>query len=117
MFSIKQKREISDAIQKILRDTNHPELPQSEIRFNIHVEGEGSWSWADILNNGSVVTPDAPQHCHVFEITPKLRKYRERVTVRHETFYKEAVLQQMFKCTLCGETEWQPIEEILSKHE
>ena len=52
MFSVRQKREISDAIQKILRDTNHPELPKGEISFHIHVKGAEEWSWANIKNNG-----------------------------------------------------------------
>jgi hypothetical protein len=58
MFSVRQKREIADAVQKILRDTNHPELPNGEIKFHLHVNGAESWSWADIQNNGSVLTPD-----------------------------------------------------------
>ena len=58
MFSIKQKREISDAVQKILRDTNHPELPEGEIQFHLHVNGAGLWSYADIKNNGSVTEPE-----------------------------------------------------------
>jgi hypothetical protein len=33
MFSVQQKRKIADEVQKILRDTNHPELPQGEIQF------------------------------------------------------------------------------------
>ena len=58
MFSIKQKRTISDAVQKILRDTNHPELPHDrEINFHLHVDGAESWSWADIKNNGQVDNP------------------------------------------------------------
>jgi hypothetical protein len=57
MFSVRQKREIADAVQKILRDTNHPELPDGEIRFLLHVEGAESWSWADIRNNGAVTDP------------------------------------------------------------
>ena len=57
MFSVSQKREISDKIQKILKDTNHPELPDGEVSFLIRVEGEKSWSWAEIRNNGSVVNP------------------------------------------------------------
>jgi hypothetical protein len=57
MFSIKQKREIAEAVQCILRDTNHPELPQGEIQFHLHVQGAESWSWADIKNNGSVQNP------------------------------------------------------------
>jgi hypothetical protein len=58
MFSIQQKREISEAVQKILRDTNHPELPkEGEISFLLHVDGAASWSWADIRNNGAVTDP------------------------------------------------------------
>lgn len=34
MFSLRQKREISEAVQKILRNTNHPELPKGEINLN-----------------------------------------------------------------------------------
>lgn len=58
MFSIRQKREISEAVQKILRATKHPELPEVEIKFSLHVEGKENWSWADIQNNGSVINPD-----------------------------------------------------------
>ena len=57
MFSMEQKRIISAAVQKILRDTNHPELPSGEIQFSLHVDGAESWCWADIRNNGAVVHP------------------------------------------------------------
>lgn len=58
MFSVQQKREIAEAIQTILRDTNHPELPKDgDIKFHLHVEGAESWSWADILNNSSISKP------------------------------------------------------------
>lgn len=62
MFSVQQKREISDAVQKILRATNHPELPQGEIQFGLHVVGAEHWSWADIRNNGAVPFPDVNPH-------------------------------------------------------
>lgn len=62
MFSVQQKRDISDAIQKILRDTGHPELPDTEIRFAIHVAGAESWSWADIRNNGAITNPGVNPH-------------------------------------------------------
>lgn len=58
MFSVRQKREIADKVQQILRETNHPELPSGEINFHLHVDGAESWSWADIKNNGSVLSPD-----------------------------------------------------------
>jgi hypothetical protein len=62
MFSVRQKREIADAVQKILRDTGHPELPQGEISFHLHVDGAESWSWADIRNNGAVTNPGVNPH-------------------------------------------------------
>jgi len=62
MFSLRQKREISDAVQKILRETGHPELPDTEIQFHLHVIGAENWSWADIRNNGSVKDPGINMH-------------------------------------------------------
>jgi hypothetical protein len=59
MFSTEQKKQISDAVQKILQDTKHPELPKGEINFLLHVDGEQSWSWADIRNNNAVINPVA----------------------------------------------------------
>lgn len=58
MFSVRQKREIAEAVQRILRDTQHPELPSGEIAFRLTVHGAESWSWADIRNNGAVPNPD-----------------------------------------------------------
>ncbi len=58
MFSNQQKRNIADAVQKILRNTGHPELPAGDIQFLLHVDGAESWSWADIRNNGAVPNPD-----------------------------------------------------------
>ncbi len=57
MFSVQQKRDISEAVQKILRATNHPELPATEIQFLLHVDGAENWSWADIRNNGAILNP------------------------------------------------------------
>ena len=62
MFSIRQKREISDKIQTLLKGTNHPELPKGEISFNLHVDGAESWSWADIKNNSSCLNPSINPH-------------------------------------------------------
>lgn len=101
MFSIRQKRQIADRVQKmirehpeswwpdtlqrILRDTDHPELPaegeikaillvgdlvpphlrrvadvdSGEVPFLLKVEGAESWSWAAIRNNGAVPEPGA----------------------------------------------------------
>ena len=57
MFSVRQKREIADAVQKILRETNHPELPAGEINFTLLVKGAEYWSFAQIKNNGAVSDP------------------------------------------------------------
>lgn len=62
MFSVQQKREISDAVQKILRDTGHPELPSGEISFTLGVVGAEGWSWAKIQNNRAVPTPSINPH-------------------------------------------------------
>ena len=57
MFSVQQKREIASKVQAVLRETNHPELPEGEIRFTLHVVGREEWSWAIIQNNGAVTSP------------------------------------------------------------
>lgn len=63
MFSVQQKRDISDAVQALLRDTHHPELPESgEVAFALHVDGAEAWSFADILNNGAVTNPGRNTH-------------------------------------------------------
>ncbi len=66
MFSLCQKRNIAAAIQELLRNTNHPELPhpsRGEINFHLHVEGgDPSISWADIENNAACTNPSVNPH-------------------------------------------------------
>jgi hypothetical protein len=64
MFSIRQKREIADAVHKILRATKHPELPPhpQEIQFVLNVSGAEPWSFAVIRNNGAVQNPGMNPH-------------------------------------------------------
>lgn len=62
MFSVAQKRHISEEVQKILRATGHPELPGSEIQFKLHVDGAEAWSWADITNNAATNVPSINPH-------------------------------------------------------
>jgi len=62
MFSIRQKREISEKVQQILRETAHSELPDSEIQFLLHVDGACAYSWADISNNGACSDPTVNPH-------------------------------------------------------
>jgi len=59
MFSVEQKRAIADAVGQVLRATHHPELPDTEIQFQLHVDGKEDWNWADIKNNGAVSDQDA----------------------------------------------------------
>ena len=62
MFSVKQKRDIADKVQTILKETGHPELPAGEISFLLHVDGASPISWADIRNNGAVRNPGVNPH-------------------------------------------------------
>ena len=63
MFSVRQKREIANKVQALLRETNHPELPEGEIEFSLHVRGaDPTWSWADIRNNEAVDRPSVNPH-------------------------------------------------------
>jgi len=57
MFSVRQKREISEKIQNVIRETGHPELPENEIQFEIHIRGAEEWCFAIIANNGAVTEP------------------------------------------------------------
>lgn len=82
MFSVIQKREIAAKVQRILRETNHPELPAGEITFLLHVEGAESWSWADISNNGAVAIPNVNPHN---ERQAKVKRESRRVEVGERT--------------------------------
>lgn len=62
MFSVRQKREISDKVQAILRDTGHPDLPPGEIQFDLCVSESAVNSWANIYNNGAVTDPSINPH-------------------------------------------------------
>lgn len=75
MFSVQQKRDISHAVQQILRATAHPELPTTgEISFLLHVDGAEAWSFADIKNNGSVLNPTVnPHNEHMAEVQEQAR--------------------------------------------
>ena len=62
MFSVRQKREIAEKVQQILRETEHPELPEGEIQFLLQVTGKTALSWAEIRNNGAVPNPSVNPH-------------------------------------------------------
>jgi len=53
MLSLELKQKIAEYVQQLLAETNHPELPDGEIQFILHVDGAEDWSWANIRNNGA----------------------------------------------------------------
>lgn len=86
MFSVEQKRSISRAVQQVLRDTNHPELPTGEIQFKLHVDGAENWSWADIKNNGAVPVPDVNPHNEAMTPLPTPAELRESATALDDAY-------------------------------
>jgi len=51
MFSAKEKQHIAAAIEKIILELDHPEMPKEKPLFHLHVTGNEKWSWADIYPN------------------------------------------------------------------
>lgn len=51
MFSFNEKRIIAKRVEDIIREINHPEMDNDNIRFQLHIEGRAAWSWADITEN------------------------------------------------------------------
>lgn len=79
MFSVREKREISEAIQKVLRATNHKELPEGEIEFCLEVAGEASWSWAKIENNGAIKNPSVNPHNELMDDVLCVEKFGVKI--------------------------------------
>jgi len=48
MFSAKEKQMIAAAVEKVLLEIDHPEMPKERPSFKLHVDGKEMWSWADI---------------------------------------------------------------------
>lgn len=51
MFSVAQKRQISEAVEKAILAIGHPEMPAEKPKFKLHIDGKESWSYADIEPN------------------------------------------------------------------
>lgn len=51
MFSKTEKKMIAKKIEELLLSLDHPEMPHENPKFKLHVDGEQSWSWADIEPN------------------------------------------------------------------
>ena len=97
MFSVEQKRDISDAVQKILRDTNHPELPATgEVSFSLHVDGAEMWSFADIKNNGAVGDPGVNPHNELMAQMPEA-KARDLIEKAQTPYMPDDLTTEMLK--------------------
>jgi hypothetical protein len=103
MFSVQQKREISDAVQKILRSTMHPELPPTgEVSFSLNVAGAESWSYATIVNNGAVGDPGVNPHNELMASMPE-EKARELIEEAQQPYapddrvHPDEMMQEMLK--------------------
>ena len=51
MFSKAEKQKIAKAIEKVLLEINHPEMPNEKPKFKLKVHGKEDWSWANIEPN------------------------------------------------------------------
>lgn len=51
MFSMAEKRKIADAVEKVILDLKHPEMPGEKPKFHLHIDGKEGWSFADIKPN------------------------------------------------------------------
>lgn len=51
MFNSEEKKKISAAVEKVLLEIDHPEMPKERPDFSLHVDGKESWSWACIDPN------------------------------------------------------------------
>lgn len=51
MFSVKEKQKIAEALEKVLLEIDHPEMPKEKPDFTLHVNGKEGWSFADIKPN------------------------------------------------------------------
>ena len=51
MFSMAEKRKISEEVEKLLLSFEHPEMPKEKVKFMLHVQGRANLSWANIEPN------------------------------------------------------------------
>jgi len=51
MFSKEEKTILAAILEKAILDLKHPEMPDKNPQFTIHIDGKESWSWADIKPN------------------------------------------------------------------
>lgn len=70
MFSMAEKQKIAAAVEKVLLDLNHPEMPKSNPQFELYVEGEEGWSFAEIKPNW-MFTKENPPAINPFNERPR----------------------------------------------
>ncbi len=51
MFSKKEKQKIADAVEGVLLEIAHPEMPKERLSFELRVDGKETWSFALIVPN------------------------------------------------------------------
>ncbi len=51
MFSMEEKKKIAEAVEKLLLELDHPEMPKEKPLFKLLVSGKEGWSYADIRPN------------------------------------------------------------------
>ena len=51
MFSVEQKQTIAAAIDKVIKDIQHPEMDNEKPFWELHVQGKADWSYATIHPN------------------------------------------------------------------
>ena len=78
MFSVNQKRLISDRVQQILRETNHPKLPEGERQFSLSVDETSSshancWNLAPPGKRGEQATFHCLKHLKVLRSTSEAK--------------------------------------------
>jgi len=51
MFNTEEKQKIAAAVEKVIMELNHPEMPKEKPVFKLHIYGKEEWSYADITPN------------------------------------------------------------------
>lgn len=62
MFSAEEKRRIAAAVENILLEINHPEMPKENPAFHLRVQGRAEWSFADIEPNWVYEAKGSPEN-------------------------------------------------------
>lgn len=84
MFSIEEKQKIASAIETILLELKHPEMPTEQPMFSLHVDGKESWSWADIKPNWIFDENNKPKINSWNESVRNIIKTTERNSIKVE---------------------------------